>query len=277
MLFGSALIRSVAENMTPAVGMVKVDGAITEAMPCLDVIKGYRDNDRVKAVIVRINSPGGEVGPSQEIYQALLDLTQVKPVIASLSSVGASGAYYIACGTDMIYALPGTMVGSLGVVMEFIDVSNALEKIGVRGRDITSGQFKDAGSPLKEMTPADIAYFTDLVQDVYEQFIEMVSLQRGLSMEQVRALADGRVFTGRQALSLGLVDRLGGFNDALKEAKLRAGLKGEVRVLRPRDQSGWMESLKRLADVSASAVGLYEGSFPRVEYMLRSRTIWKKQ
>ncbi|HOS98667.1 MAG TPA: signal peptide peptidase SppA, partial [Deltaproteobacteria bacterium] len=201
--------------LKPAVGILEINGLITDSMVYLETIKQFQDDDKIKAVIVRLDSPGGKVGPSQEVYGALLKLKGKKPLIASFGALGASGAYYIACASDTIYALPGTMTGSIGVIMEFFDASEGLRRIGVTPNSITAGTLKDAGSPFKPMSEQERVYFKALVDDVHAQFIEAVADGRRLKVDTVRQLANGRVFTGRQARAAGLVDRLGGLDDAL--------------------------------------------------------------
>src|SRR5512137_2852653 len=173
-------------SLLPAVGLLEVDGVITESLPYLDAIKQFEEDKDIKAVVVRLDSPGGKVGPSQEIYSALLRLKKTKPVVASLGSIGASGAYYIACSANTIYALSGTMTGSIGVIAEFFDASEGLKKLGIKPNNITAGTLKDAGSPFKSMTGTERAYFQALLQDVHEQFIEAVSESRKLKLDTVR-------------------------------------------------------------------------------------------
>ncbi len=261
------------ETMTPAVGLLELEGAITYAMPSLETIRDYEEDDHIRAVLVRLDSPGGVVGPSQEIYQALLRLKEKKPVVASLASVGASGAYYIACASDSIYALPGTMTGSIGVIMEFMDVSEGLAKLGITGRTITAGEMKDAGSPLRHMSDKERAYFEALTADVHEQFMQAVTLGRNLPLEQVREISDGRVFTGRQALEMGLVDQLGGFYEALDEAKTRAGIEGEVRIVRREEEQSLWQAARRLMGAvlpfgASSSDGLVPKGHIRLEYSM---------
>lgn len=239
-------VHRVVVGLRPAVGIIQIDGVITDSLPYLDVIREYEREDRIKAVVVRLDSPGGKVAPSQEIYDALLELKKKKPVVASLGALGASGAYYIACAADAIYALPGTMTGSIGVIMEFFDASEGLRRFGITANSITSGSLKDAGSPFRPMTDAEKAYFKDLVDDVHVQFVDVVSSARKMKPESVRPIADGRVFTGRQAMKLGLVDRLGGLRDAVREAARRAKIEGEPAVERFDEGATLKGFIKRL-------------------------------
>ena len=242
--------------LKPAIGVIEITGVITDAMPYLDAIKQFKDDDKVKAVVVRLDSPGGKVGPSQEVYSALLKLKKKKPVLASFGSLGASGAYYIACSTDTIYALPGTMTGSIGVIMEFFDASEGLKRLGVTPNSITAGTLKDAGSPFKPMSNQEKLYFKALVEDVHAQFIEAVSSGRKLGIEKVRQLADGRVFTGRQARILGLIDKIGGLEDAVDEAKKRAHIEGEPRIIKPEMNEGIWSVLRKILPWNVSPLPL---------------------
>jgi protease-4 len=264
-------------SMKPAIGIIEVDGIITESMPYLDTIKGFSDDDNIKAVVVRLDSPGGKVGPSQEIYSALLKLKKKKPVVASFGALGASGAYYIACACNTIYALPGTMTGSIGVIMEFFDASQGLKRLGVTPNSITAGTLKDAGSPFKPMSGREKAYFKALVDDVHLQFIEAVSAGRKLNVETVRQLADGRVFTGRQACAVGLVDKIGGLEDAMDEAKKRGHITGEPRIVRPEKHEGIWDLLKKILPWSVTPLplrgdlsqGLGLGRSVRLDYSIQ--------
>ena len=239
-------VDAVRTSMKPAVGILEINGIITESLPYLDTIKQFEQDDKIKAVVVRLDSPGGKVGPSQEVYGALLRLKKKKPLLASLGSLGASGAYYIACATDTVYALPGTMTGSIGVIMEMFDASEGLKRIGVTPNSITAGTLKDAGSPFKPMSEQERAYFKDLVDDVHSQFVEAVSSGRNMEVDAVRRLADGRVFTGRQAKGAGLVDRLGGLDEAVEDARKKAHIEGEPRIIRSEGTRGVWDAIRRI-------------------------------
>lgn len=239
-------VGAVRTSLKPAVGVLEIDGAITESLPYLETIRQFERDDKIKAVVVRLDSPGGKVGPSQEIYSALLRLKQKKPLLASFGSLGASGAYYIGCAADTIYALPGTLTGSIGVIMEFFDATEGLKRIGVTPNSITAGSLKDAGSPFRPMSESERVYFKDLVDDVHDQFIEAVSTSRKLKIEKVRQLADGRVFTGRQAKAAGLVDRLGGLDEAVEDAKKKARIEGEPRIVRSEGVQGVWDIIRRM-------------------------------
>jgi protease IV len=218
------------------IAVLRVEGGILDAQQALGELKRYGDNPLVKAIVVRIDSPGGGVVPSQEIHDAVKRIRdkQNKLVIASMGTVAASGGYYIAAATDRIVANPGTLTGSIGVIMEMANVEGLMKKIGVESVVIKSGAHKDLGSPFRAMNLEDRTILQNVMDDVHSQFIEAVAAGRSLEIKDVRALADGRIFTGRQAKAAKLVDELGDLNDAIKLAADMAGLEGEPRVVEPR-------------------------------------------
>ena len=218
------------------IALVRVEGVILDAQQTIGELKRYGDNPFVKAIVVRIDSPGGGVVPSQEIHDAVKRIRekQSKLVIASMGTVAASGGYYIAAATDRIVANPGTLTGSIGVIMELANVEGLMKKIGVESVVVKSGAHKDLGSPFRAMNLEDRTILQNVMDDVHSQFIEAVAAGRSLDIKTVRALADGRIFTGRQAKAAKLVDELGDLNDAIKLAADMAGLEGEPRVVEPR-------------------------------------------
>ena len=255
-------ISTLRKASTPAVGIVRIEGPIADSLEYLDIIREFEEDDRVRAVILRIDSPGGKVGPSQEIYEAVLRLKESKPVLVSMSSAGASGAYYIACAADTIYALSGTMTGSIGVIMEFFDVSGGLQKLGVAAESITGGELKSAGSSFRPMTEAERRYFEGMARDVHEQFKDAVASGRGLPRQEVDGYADGRVLTGRQALSAGLIDKLGGLDTVIEDAWKRAGIEGKPRIVWRQPREGLLESIRHFAG-GFSAAGFSEAALRR--------------
>lgn len=262
-------ISTLREALTPAVGIVRIEGPIDDSLEYLSIIREFQENDRVRAVILRIDSPGGMVGPSQEIHEAVEHLREKKPVLVSMASVGASGAYYIACAADAVYALSGTMTGSIGVIMEFFDVSGGLSKLGIAAESVTGGELKNAGSPFKPLTEAERRHFQDMALDVHDQFKEAVVEGRGISRELVDGYADGRVFTGRQALSAGLIDRLGGLDAVIEDARQRAGIEGKPRIVWGRPEQGmWASLLNAAAALSPLSTGSKAGSRSPVTYRL---------
>ncbi len=253
------------------VGVVEVKGVINESDEVVEALKTFERTPGVKAVVVRVESPGGGVAPSQEIYDAIRRLRDTKPVIASLGGVAASGGYYVASACDTIVANPGTLTGSIGVIMELGNLEGLLQKIGVQPEIVKAGTYKDMGSPVRPMTDAERALFQEMIDSVHAQFIGAVAIGRRMDKDQVRALADGRIFSGEQAKVAGLVDDLGGLEDAITIAATRAGLSGEPRITHARSgrEPWWFRLLFDFVPTgpfSARPFGLqlvYEGPFLR--------------
>lgn len=214
------------------VGVVEVKGVINESADVVGALKSFERSPAVKAVVVRIESPGGGVAPSQEIYNAILKLRAVKPVVASLGGVAASGGYYIASACHAIVANPGSITGSIGVIMELGNVQGLLQKIGVQAEVLKAGEYKDMGSPVRPLTETERKLFQQMIDSVHAQFIAAVADGRHMDQAKVRDLADGRIFSGEQARTIGLVDALGGLEDAIAMAAERGGMVGEPRVSR---------------------------------------------
>jgi len=212
------------------VAVLEVEGIILDSQPYLDSISKIKKDDGIKAIVLRIDSPGGAVGPSQEIYSEILKLREKKPVIATLGSVGASGGYYIACAAQKILANPGTITGSIGVIAQFVSYEQLLKWAKLDVEVIKSGEFKDVGSPFKKMTETEKQYMQQLIDNVYSQFKLAVSKARGIDSKEMDKIADGRIFTGEQAKDLKLVDELGSLSDAISLAGTLSGIKGEPNV-----------------------------------------------
>jgi protease-4 len=225
--------RGPALSLTNKIGVVPINGILRDADTIIEQMIAFRNDRQIKAIILRIDSPGGGVGPSQEIYSETRRTSRTKKVVASLGSVAASGGYYVASAADSIVANPGTLTGSIGVLMEFVRVEELLKKIGVEMQVIKSGEFKDIGSPNRKMTHKEKEMLLGLLEDIRNQFVTAVSQGRNMPEEAVLALADGRIFSGRQAKDLGLVDSLGNFRDAVSVAKRLAHIKGEVKLVYP--------------------------------------------
>ena len=206
------------------VAVINVNGIIIDSDPYIKSIREIRESDSVKAVVVRINSPGGAVATSQEVYEELKSLGETIPVIASMGTVAASGGYYIACAAATIYANPGTITGSIGVIAQFASYEQLLKWAKVEVEVIKSGEFKDLGSPLRKMPEAEKAYLQTLIDSVHSQFKDTVSEKRNLSPAKVASLSDGKIFTGSRAKELGLVDRIGTLEAAVAEARKLGGL-----------------------------------------------------
>ena len=227
----------------PKVGVVEIKGLITEADETLRQLRRFAKDSAIKAVVVRIESPGGAVGASQELYRELKRLSKAKPVVASMGSVAASGGLYVALGAQKILASPGTLTGSIGVMMQVPNVSKLLEKLGVEATVIKSGPYKDTGSILRPLTEEEKALLYDTIKDVYEQFVEAISESRHLKKEEILKFADGRVFTGRRAKELGLIDELGNLEDAIRLAAKMAGIQGRPQVVYPKEEKAWLKWL----------------------------------
>lgn len=224
------------------IGVVRIEGTIMESEKTVDFLRKLREDDSVKGVVLRINSPGGAFGPSQEIYMAVKKLGAVKPVVASFSTVAASGGYYAACPAQRIFSNPGTITGSIGVLTQLANVSDLLQKLGVSFESLTTGKLKDAGSPFKPLSPDQRAYLEGLIKDLNKQFSGDVAKERKLTPEAIGVIADGRAMTGARALELGLVDTLGGQEDAIAYLKHETGLHGDVPLLKgPKKKSGLSE------------------------------------
>ena len=215
------------------VAIVELNEPILDSDGIVKALRKYQNRASVKAIVLRLNSPGGAVAPSQEIFQEVKrTVGKGKPVVVSMSSVAASGAYYIACGASKIVANPGTITGSIGVISQFTNVKKLMEKVGVESTTIKSGKFKDTGNPMRPMTDEDVVQLQSLIDDVYAQFVEDVADARHMPLDSVRRYADGRVFTGRQAYASGLVDTLGTLQTAIHLAATLGKISGEPRVVR---------------------------------------------
>ncbi|MBC8205273.1 signal peptide peptidase SppA [bacterium] len=213
------------------VGVIELNGPIYKSRPFVDNLKKLLDTPSVKALVVRIDSPGGTVGASQEISNAVKRASEKIPVVVSMGDIAASGGYYAALGADIIMANPATTTGSIGVIAQVPAFYELMNRIGISQETIKSGEFKDTGNPFRPMTKKERKYLQEWVDDTYEQFLEKVAEERELPIEEVRKIADGRVFTGRQALQYGLVDTLGDWHDAILTAGQLAGIKGEPMIL----------------------------------------------
>jgi protease-4 len=242
------------------IAIIEVRGVILDSQPVVERLVKLRKNEKVKAIVLRIDSPGGGVGPAQEIFSELKKTQKEKKVLVSMGSVAASGGYYIACAADKILANPGTITGSIGVIVESLNVEELLRKLGLRSMVVKSGKHKDLGSPLRPMTGEEKKLLQGVLDNVHEQFIRAVAEGRKLPVEKVRKLADGRIFSGEQARDLGLVDELGTLEDTLTLAAKLAGIRGEPEILYPEKKRFSLLDL------------LFQESVSRIAEILRERT-----
>jgi len=243
------------------VGVVIVKGFIGDSKDTVDKLDEYARDEHIKAVVLRLETPGGAIVPSQEIYEKVLKVKERKKVVASMGTVAASGGYYIACAADRIVANPGTITGSIGVIAQFSQIEELLKKIGMKSTIIKSGKYKDVGSPMREMTEEERKIIQTLIDDIYEQFVAVVSENRNITKEKIKNIAGAKAFTGRQALEFGLVDELGTMEYSVDLAAKLAGIEGEPDVVYPEEKRGGLLRyiLGEAASVISEELDLYSG------------------
>ena len=225
-------VYAIAPMSGERVALVRVEGPIMDARDAVDAIHAYQKDDRVRALVLRVDSPGGGVVASQEIHDAVVEFRESgRVVVTSMGTVAASGGYYVAAPSDLILANPGTLTGSIGVIMSMANFEGLLEKVGVQSVTIKAGKNKDIGSPFREMTAPERRILQGVIDDIHDQFIEAVARGRGREIAEIRPLADGRIFTGKQAVAEGLVDELGNLDTAIARAGELAGISGKPKVL----------------------------------------------
>lgn len=238
------LLSQFLAKSAPKIAVIEIKGVISEYMSVIDNIQRAQNDPSIKAVVLAVDSPGGSVGAAQEIYTAVEKLRKHKPVVVSMGNVAASGGYYVSLPANVIYANPGTITGSIGVIIQHVNVSKVLEKLGVKVENIKSGKNKDILFPNNKLTPEQKKLIMETIQDVYDQFLEDVVKYRPINMETLKKYADGRILTGRQAKKIKLVDKLGNIQDAVNEAKALAGLEGKkVLIVRLRKEEGFLKKL----------------------------------
>ena len=256
------------------IAVVKIEGVILDSKDIIEELREHRENKSVKAIMLRIDSPGGAVAPSQEIYTEVLNIRDEgkKKIVTSMGSVAASGGYYIASASDRIVANPGSVTGSIGVILELANVSGLMKKVGVESVVIKSGKFKDVGSLFRTMTAEERELLQGVIDDTYDQFVDAVAAGRGINKEDLLPIADGRVFTGRQAKKLGLVDDLGSMQDAIKITADIAGIKGEPDIIQKKKKFSILERLLKNSSLAGlidngKKIAAGEGTFS-MKYML---------
>jgi len=236
------LFSVISYKSKPKIALISVNGVISDST---EIIREFRIAERdnsIKAIVLHVNSPGGAVGASQSIYRAIERIKNKKPVVVSMENVAASGGYYISAPANVIFANPGTITGSIGVIIQHVDATKIMEKIGLKVENIKSGENKDILYPNHQLTPEQKKLIEKTILDVYDQFLDAIVKYRPITKEKLRKIADGRIFSGKEALKLGLIDRLGNIQDAIDEAKKLAKIKKAV-VIKLTKQKGFLEKL----------------------------------
>ena len=261
--------KSAGFSFKDKIGVVTIKGILVNSKETINQLEKYEKNSSVKAIVLRINSPGGAVVPSQEIYDKILHLKKSKKVVVSMGSVAASGGYYVACAADRIIANPGTITGSIGVIIQFSQMQELLKKIGLKTIVVKAGRYKDTGSSVRDMTPDEKDLIQGVIDDIHNQFIEVVLSNRNIPREKVEDITDARIFTGRQALKMGLVDDLGNMEYAIDVASDLAGIKGKAEVVYPEKKRKSL--LKYLVSETLSAFSEeFRGDDTGISYLYRS-------
>jgi protease-4 len=243
------------------IGLIEIKGPIYSSREYLSDIKFFEEADFVKGVLIRLETPGGSVGAVQEIYQEVLKLSKKKPVVASMGNISASGGYYIACAANKIFANPGTLTGSIGVIFEYMNLEGVLQAIKVKPVVFKSGKFKDAGSPFRKLAPEEEKYLQGLIDELYLQFRNVVKERRGLTEDVLNEVANGKVFTGESALKYGLIDAIGTMGDAIDELKKMTGIKKEKIVKPPKRGVSFLKRILGFLDDESLLNLKWDGGF----------------
>jgi len=244
-VFVASIIRALVGSPGERIGVVEIEGVIAESRQTMEDIVRFKEDPSIKGVVLRINSPGGSVGPTQEVFREVVKLKEKKKVYVSMGSLCASGGYYLAAAGEKVFANPSTITGSIGVIMQSVILEDLLKRIGVKSNTIKAGDLKDAGTPFREMTPEERAYLNEVVKNIHEQFIKDIAAGRKMDLEKTRKLADGRIYTGLQAMDLGLIDSIGNFYDTVDALKTVLKIKGKpdlVYTEKPFSLSRWLFS-----------------------------------
>jgi protease-4 len=244
------------------IGVVDLEGVIVDPSVIVPQLKKFGDDDSIKAIIIRVNSPGGGVAASEEIYREVKRVRDEKHkhIVAAISTVGASGAYYVSSATNKIYADNGSIVGSIGVIMEWLNYGDLLRWAKLKQEILSVGEFKDTGDPTRELTPAERAYLQSLADNMYLQFVRAVAEGRHAKVEDIKAIANGKVWTGEEALSMHLIDQIGDFQAVVDDTAKSVGIKGEPVLVHPElerktvmdllfgDASQWLPTKEKLME-----------------------------
>ena len=254
----------VQQGTKNRIGIVDITGLITDCQYITNQVKKFRQDKRIRGIILRIDSPGGAVGPSQEIYDEVLKTRESgKTIYASMGALAASGGYYIASAAEKIFANPGTLTGSIGVIMVFSNAQGLMEKIGLQPEIVKAGEYKDIGSPARAMTQKERNLLQSVVTDVHQQFIEAVANGRNISVAEVTKIADGRILTGRQAYSLNLVDQMGGLQVSIDQLAHKVGIIGSPKIIKETPRVGFLDWVLK-STVNQSIIN--RPSIPSLQY-----------
>ena len=254
----------VQQGTKNRIGIVDITGLITDSQYITNQVKKFRQDKRIRGIILRIDSPGGAVGPSQEIYDEVLKTRESgKTIYASMGALAASGGYYIASAAEKIFANPGTLTGSIGVIMAFSNAKGLMEKIGLQPEIVKAGEYKDIGSPARAMTQKERNLLQSVVTDVHQQFIEAVASGRDISVAEVTKIADGRILTGRQAYSLNLVDQIGGLQVSIDQLAHKVGIIGSPKIIKETRRVGFLDWVLQ-STVNQSLIN--RSSIPSLQY-----------
>ena len=257
----------VQQGTKNRIGIVDITGLITDSQYITNQVKKFRQDKRIRGIILRIDSPGGAVGPSQEIYDEVLKTRESgKTIYASMGALAASGGYYIASAAEKIFANPGTLTGSIGVIMAFSNAKGLMEKIGLQPEIVKAGEYKDIGSPARAMTQKERTLLQSVVTDVHQQFIEAVASGRDISVAEVTKIADGRILTGRQAYSLNLVDQIGGLQVSIDQLAHKVGIIGSPKIIKETPRVGFLDWVLK-STVNQSLIN--RSSIPSLQYTWR--------
>lgn len=291
LVFVGALVRTAVPALRGRVALLEVQGVLYDVRNLVDELHAYSDNPTIRAIVVRVDSPGGSAAASQELYDEIrkIRLRKIKPIVVSMGNVAASGGYYVACGADEIFANPATLTGSFGVIMNFFNWEILVRKVGISFEVVKSGEYKDIGSPTRPMTEEERSLLQDIINDVYDQFVNAIYESRYDSLKQsyftryaneedspttdvvkqyLVSLCDGRIFSGHQAYQYGLVDNLGNLDDAIKRAASLAGIKGRPRVYKKKKPLSFFDLLQ--GKIKQTIRGIAPDS-PSLEYRFVSR------
>ena len=265
---GSTLLPDRWKSPSGEIALVRIQGMLMDSQNIVRQLSNYRHNPNVRGIVLRIDSPGGAVAPAQEIYNEIMKLkADHKTVYASMGTVAASGGYYIACAANYVLANPGTLTGSIAAVMAFSNIEELTDKIGIKPIIIKSGKYKDVGSPLRGMKPEERKLLQSVVDDVHQQFVLAVAKGRGLPVSEVNEIADGRIMTGQQALTLKLVDEMGGLEKTIELLAKKIGVEGRPKVIEEKEKTPFFDWLLQSSLPSRLAATLMPASLPRLQYV----------